>query len=367
MSAVAARSLDHERVQLATGRRSGLTMLVALHSSALGPGLGGCRLWHYDGWQEALDDVLRLSAGMTAKNALAGLPRGGGKAVIRLAPGEQLDGERRRDAFLDLGELVESFGGAYITAEDVGTSSRDMAVIRELTRHVVGLPTEAGGVGDPGAYTARGVYGAIRATLRRLGYADAGGVRFAIAGLGQVGGALARRLAADGAALTITDVNSAKRALADELGATWVEPGQLHRSPCEVLVPAGVGGMLTARVIDELDCRAVVGPANNQLAEPDGDAALTARGILYAPDFVVNAGGVIHLAARTAPEGAARMSAEAAQADEDAVLERIDRIGETLERIYATAERDGSTALQAAERIVGELLAGAVASPSLGA
>ncbi|WBU37892.1 Glu/Leu/Phe/Val family dehydrogenase [Homoserinibacter sp. YIM 151385] len=341
----ASGAIAHERVEIARGPRSGLTMIVALHSSRLGPALGGCRLWHYPSWREALDDALRLSEGMTAKNALADIGSGGGKAVIRLEPGDTLDGERRRDAFLDLAELVARFDGRYITAEDVGTSSRDMAVIHEVTPHVVGLPTETGGVGDPGAFTARGVEHAILATLRRLGPGGVAGTRFAIAGLGQVGGALARTLAAAGAELVVTDVNEARRELAVELGAIWVEPDAVHRERVDVLVPAGVGGMLTPEVVEALDCRAIVGPANNQLAEPGADARLAERGILYAPDFVVNAGGVIHLAARNAGEA------------ERSVLARIDRIGETLERIFEVAERDATTPLQAAETIVAELLA----------
>ena len=184
----------HERVEVRTGRRSGLFLAVALHSSVLGPALGGARVWSYDHWSDALGDVLRLSAAMTLKNAAAGLDAGGGKAVIRLAPGETLDGERRRAAFLDLGDAVESLGGLYRTAEDVGSTTDDMLVVSERTEHVVGLPDAVGGSGEPAGPTSIGVYEALRATLERVtGSPDVAGRRVTIAGLGQVGGRLAVR------------------------------------------------------------------------------------------------------------------------------------------------------------------------------
>ncbi|MCU1425697.1 MAG: glutamate dehydrogenase, partial [Microbacteriaceae bacterium] len=200
-------AFDHETVVAATGTRSGLQMIVAVHDTRLGPALGGCRLWSYPSWADALADALRLSRGMTYKNALAGLDLGGGKSVIVLPTGMVLEGEQRRNAFLDLGDLVESLGGRYLTAEDVATSSHDMAIIAERTEHVVGLPTETGGRGDPAEYTARGVYAGLRETLRRTtGSASVEGRRITIAGLGQVGSRLATRLATEGAVLTVTDV-----------------------------------------------------------------------------------------------------------------------------------------------------------------
>jgi leucine dehydrogenase len=202
---------DHETVVAATGTRSGLAMVVAVHSTTLGPALGGCRLWSYDSWADGLADALRLSRGMTSKNALAGLDAGGGKSVIMLPAGTVLEGDARRDAFLDLGDLVESLGGSYRTAEDVATTSADMAIIAERTAHVVGLPTETGGHGDPAEYTARGVYAGLRETLRRTtGSASVDGRRITVAGLGQVGSRLASRLAHEGAVLTVTDFNPAR-------------------------------------------------------------------------------------------------------------------------------------------------------------
>lgn len=334
----------HERVEVVTGARSGLVMMVAVHSTRLGPALGGCRLWHYGSVDEAVADALRLSKGMTAKNALAGLAHGGGKAVIMApAPGESLDPARREAAFLDLGDLVSSFGGSYVTAEDVATSSVDMAVVARRTDAVVGLPETDGGHGDPGEYTARGVHSALLAVLPRIGRRSVEGLRVTVAGFGQVGGRLARMLAEAGAIVSATDVNPARRSSVEAIGASWVEPAEAHRLEADVFVPAGVGGMLTSAVIEELRAAAVVGPANNQLAEADGAERLAARGILYAPDYVVNAGGVIHLGS----PGESRAE----------VLARIDALGDRLDEVFALAEAEGVDPARAAELLVRRRLA----------
>ncbi|GAA2007209.1 Glu/Leu/Phe/Val dehydrogenase family protein [Microbacterium ulmi] len=346
----------HERVEAVTGRRSGLFIAVALHSSVLGPALGGARLWTYPHWSDALGDALRLSAAMTLKNAAAGLDAGGGKAVIGLEQGATLDAERRRAAFLDLGDAVESLQGRYLTAEDVGSTTDDMLVVSERTDHVVGLPDAVGGSGEPAGPTSLGVYAALRATLERVtGSADVAGRRITVSGLGQVGSRLAVRLAAEGAILTVTDVNPAKRDLARELGATWSEPGAEHLAPADVFVPAGIGGLLTDDVIDALDARAVCGPANNPLADRSGAVRLAERGILYAPDFVVNAGGVIHLDLE-----ARRLGTRAE------IMERILGIGDTLRRVFDDAHARGVTPLSAAEDLAAARLA-AGARESVGA
>jgi len=338
---------EHERVLLVRGPRSGLQITVAVHSTRLGPALGGCRMWHYDSGEEAFADALRLSEAMTLKNAAAGLPAGGGKAVIRVPADRVLDAAQRRDALLDLGDAIESLGGAYNTAEDVGTTSDDMAVVHERTEHVVGLPSATGGVGEPSEPTAVGVYSAIEATVRRLmGTHGVRGLRFTIVGLGQVGSRLAERLTEEGALLTVTDVYPAKRALADRLGAEWVEPQNAHLVETDVFVPAGVGGILTDEVIDSLRCRAVVGPANNQLASPEGAERLARRGILWAPDFVVNAGGVIYLFHMNEPD-----------ASRDEVFARIEGIGETLDAVFDAAEARGTTPAEAAKLLAAEKLA----------
>jgi leucine dehydrogenase len=253
-------------------------------------------MWTYPHWSDAVGDALRLSAAMTLKNAAAGLDAGGGKSVICLPPGTTLDADRRRAAYLDLGDAVDRFDGSYRTAEDVGSTTEDMLVVSERTAHVVGLPDAVGGSGEPAGPTSLGVYEALRATLEQVtGSPEVAGRRITISGLGQVGSRLAVRLSAEGAALTVTDVNPAKRDLAAELGARWVEPGSEHLVEADVFVPAGIGGVLDADTIDALAARAVCGPANNPLAHRSGADRLAARGILYAPDFVVNAGGVVYL------------------------------------------------------------------------
>ncbi|MDT0157591.1 Glu/Leu/Phe/Val dehydrogenase dimerization domain-containing protein [Microbacterium sp. ARD32] len=336
----------HERVEVITGRRSGLFMAVALHSSVLGSALGGARLWAYPHWSDALGDALRLSAAMTLKNAAAGLDAGGGKSVIRLEPGQTLDADRRRDAFLDLGDAVELMGGLYRTAEDVGSTTDDMLTVSERTQHVVGLPSTVGGSGEPAGPTSLGVYASLQAVLERVtGTASAEGRRVTISGLGQVGGRLAARLAEQGAQLTVTDINPARRSFAEDLGATWVEPGSEHLVPGDVFVPAGVGGVLTDEVIDALDVKAVCGPANNPLADHSGADRLAGRGILYAPDFVVNAGGVIYLDLEAKRIGSS-----------DEIMARVAAIGDTVRTILQDADERGVTPLQAAEELAASRL-----------
>lgn len=336
----------HERVEVVTGRRSGLFIAVALHSSVLGPALGGARLWTYPTWSDALGDALRLSAAMTLKNAAAGLDAGGGKSVIGLPEGTVLDADRRRAAFLDLGDAVESLGGLYRTAEDVGSTTDDMLVVSERTAHVVGLPDAVGGSGEPAGPTSLGVYESLRATLERVtGSAEVRGRRITVAGLGQVGGRLATRLSDEGAVLTVTDVDPGKRARATGLGAAWVDPGDAHLVAADVFVPAGIGGVLTDEVIDALDARAVCGPANNPLAHRAGAERLAQRGVLYAPDFVVNAGGVIYLDLEAKRSGT-----------REQIMARVAAIGDTVRRIFDDAEARGVTPLAAAEAIAAERL-----------
>jgi leucine dehydrogenase len=336
-----APEFDHERVLVVTGPRSGLVICIAVHSTVLGQALGGCRLWRYDHWRDAQADALRLSAAMTLKNAAAGLNRGGGKAVIQIPHGTVLTEQGRAAAMLDLGDAVESLGGAYMTAEDVGTSAELMAVVAQRTRHVCGLPPEQGGVGEPADATASGVFAAIGSTLKAIhGSRDPRGRHLVNSGLGQVGGRLARALVAAGATLTVTDVDAGKRALADELGAAWVEPGQELAVEADVFVPCGLGGVLTPSVVAGLKVAAVAGAANNQLASRDVARLLTDRGILWAPDFVANAGGVIYLDAASGPG-----------ADLAAIDARVAAIGDTVTEVFRSAAAAGTTTLAAAERL----------------
>lgn len=341
--------LQHEKVVMVRGPRSGLTVIVAVHSTALGMAAGGCRMWGYPTWRGGLDDALRLSEAMTYKSALAGLPHGGGKSVIALPEGHRPEPRQRRDVMLDLGDVVDSLDGSYGVAEDVGTTAEDLLVVAERTRYAYCLPTSQGGSGEPSAPTAIGVYEAITATCAELyGDPSVAGRRFTVIGLGQVGSRLAARLAEGGATLLVTDVNSAARELAAELGATWLEPEAALAEPTDILVPAALGGVFTDATVDRLICRAIVGPANNQLASDDIADRLAARGILWAPDFVVNAGGVIFGAL-----------VDAGGRSEQEAMEQVHRIGSTLQGVYRTASASGVTPAAAALRLAREKVAAA--------
>jgi leucine dehydrogenase len=341
--------LEHERVAITFGERSALPVIVAVHSTVLGQAVGGCRLWRYRDWRDALDDALRLSEAMTLKCALAGLALGGGKSVIALAPDSELSAERRRAAMLDLGDVVDTFGGRYGVGEDVGTTAEDMLVARERTPYAYCLPESEGGAGEPSEPTAVGVRAAIGVTLAQaFGTADVSGRRIGIVGLGQVGSRVAQRLAADGAELLVTDIDPSKRRLADELGASWTDPGSALRAEVDVLVPAALGGILTEASVASLRCAAIAGPANNQLADDRVADVLHDRDILWAPDFVVNAGGVIYASAMEM-EGCSR---------EDAIA-RVGAITDTLDAVYAVAHRHSITPLAAARRVADERLSAA--------
>jgi leucine dehydrogenase len=295
-TAVPPVSFDHEDLVVRRGRRSGRYVVVAIHSTALGPALGGVRLWHYEATIDGARDALRLARGMTYKAAAAGLELGGGKGVICAPKGPPPSGRDRHALLLDFGDLVESLGGRYITAEDVGIDAEDLVVISERTRQVTGLPPDQGGSGDPSPFTALGVEAAMRACAReRFGSTDLSSRRIVIAGLGHVGSKLARRLADAGAELAVSDIDSAKRSLATELEAEWIEPGKEMLAECDILAPCALGGAINVANMPRLRCEIVCGCANNQLADEGLADDLAERGILYAPDFIVNAGGLIHI------------------------------------------------------------------------
>jgi leucine dehydrogenase len=333
------------------GQRSGLYTLVAVHSTTRGPSLGGCRLWGYGDARLAVRDVLRLSRAMTLKSAAANLPLGGGKGVIMAPVGTPLSARRRHDALLDFGDLVESVGGRYIAAEDVGTSSRDMALISTRTAHVAGLARSRGGSGDPSPFTALGVEAAIRAACERAFASDSLRDRtICVLGLGHVGSRIAKRCARAGARLVVADVDERKRTLAEELGARWQSPEAAWRAEVDVLVPCALGGLLDDRSVPELRCRAIAGAANNQLADERIAGLLQARGILWAPDFVANAGGVINIAE------------EAGGYDATAARRRVRGIGETLRTIFERSEATGETPLATAMELARSRLNGAMPS-----
>ena len=331
------------------GQRSGCFTIVAVHSTARGPALGGCRLWHYDDSRAAVRDALRLSGAMTLKSAVAGLPLGGGKGVI-MAPDPVAAGDRewRVDALRDFGDTVQSLGGSYITAEDVGTSSRDMETISLSTRHVTGLSRRLGGSGDPSPWTALGVQAAIEVCCERVfGAASLAGRSVAISGLGNVGGRVATACAEAGATLLVTDIDPRKRALADSLNARWVEPEEALSAPVDVFVPCALGGVLDHESVLTLGAPIVAGAANNQLAGDSVADVLAGRGVLWAPDFVANAGGVINISVELAEGGY----------DPRRAGELVRGIGATLELIFDDAAARRVSPLEAATVLARERLA----------
>jgi len=326
--------------------------MVAVHSTARGPALGGVRLWTYARVQDAVLDVVRLSRAMSYKNAAAGLPLGGGKGVIALPAGAPtLSGRARTAALLDFADVVDALDGRYLTAEDVGMSARDMATIARGTPHVTGLSRSRGGSGDPSPMTAIGVEASIETVCARLfGSRSLGGRSIAIVGLGHVGARLAERCAKAGAQLVLADVDAGKRALAERLGARWTTPAHALTAKVDVLAPCALGGVLSQTSVPRLRCRAIAGAANNQLTEERVAELLARRGVLWAPDFVVNAGGVINLAVELRPEGY----------DPAVARRRAHAIGDTLSTILDEADAAGVTPLAAANALAERRMAAAV-------
>ncbi|MEM0908628.1 MAG: Glu/Leu/Phe/Val dehydrogenase dimerization domain-containing protein [Pseudomonadota bacterium] len=324
---------NHELVAFANDEASGLQAIVAIHNTARGPALGGCRVWTYEDDTAALTDALRLSRGMTFKAAMADLPLGGGKSVV-MVPHRAA---KTRAMFEALGRTVHSLSGRYIVAEDVGSSPDDMAAIRLETEHVTGLLPEHGGVGDPSPTTALGGFIALRATAAALGR-DLCGLHVAVQGLGNVGYGLAQRLCEAGARLTVADIHrdAVDRAV-NELGATAVSPDQIVEVEADIFSPNALGAVLNARTIPSLKVAAVAGCANNQLETPEDGKRLNTRGILYAPDYVVNAGGLV------------KMCSEYYSWDQDEVDRRVDAIGERLFEVFRLADEEDAPTDQVAD------------------
>jgi leucine dehydrogenase len=336
---------DHELVHFVTDRQSGLRAIIAVHSTHLGPGAGGVRFWHYAAPGEAVADALRLSRGMSFKNAMAGLPLGGGKAVL-LADEAKTKTPAMLAAF---GRAVEGLGGRYVTAEDVGMNVENMVAISRETRFVAGLPVAQGAVGgDPGPHTSYGVYLGVRAAVaRKLGKDSLSGLHIAIQGAGSVAGGLARRAAADGARISVADIDAGRaQRLADEVGGTVVDPAQIMTLEADVLSPNALGAILTEQSIAQLNVPIVAGGANNQLATAaDGDR-IHQRGILYAPDYVINAGGIINVSTEYLKDG-----------DADLVRRRIEGIPGRLDEIWdesaSTGRNPAAVADDMARRLIG--------------
>jgi leucine dehydrogenase len=329
----------HERIVFVADQAANLRAIIAIHNSALGPALGGCRFFRYSSASDAETDVLRLSRGMTMKAAVAGVPFGGGKMVV-LAPSGEFD---RQALFRAVGRAIDELGGRYITGEDVGTGPADMAMMREETKHVLGAPAELGGSGDPSPSTALGCFEGIGAALKhQRGASDLAGVRVAVQGLGNVGWRLSELLHDAGARLVVADVVAERlTAAVRRFGAQVVETESVHASDVDVFAPCALGAGLNRNTIPEIKARIVAGAANNQLAAEREDALrLQERGILYAPDYVINAGGMIQLAVEHASGGD--------------VEGRVRAIGKTLGQIFDSAKRHGITTSEAAARIAQE-------------
>jgi leucine dehydrogenase len=339
-------SPDHERVVFCRDPEAGYRAVIAIHSTVAGPAVGGTRLWSYPNEVDAVTDALRLSQGMTYKNALAGLPLGGGKAVI-LAGGGTENGLDREAMLRAHGRAIERLGGLFMTAEDVGTSPEDMEIVRRETRHVAGLPDGSGGSGDPSPRTAHGVVRAMRAAaLHRWGSDNLAGRTVTIQGCGHVGYHLAVELSAMGVWLRVSDMDPERvYRVTTATGAEGIPPEKIFSAKADLFAPCALGGVLNAETIPQLKVKIVAGAANNQLREPaDGDR-LHSRKILYAPDYVANAGGVIG------------GTPELLGWSDEEVPPRIERIYDTLLAVLRLAKAEGVSPHTAADRLAEERLA----------
>ena len=336
---------DHEDVLFVTNADCGLKAIIAVHSTHLGPAAGGARFWHYAKDGEALTDALRLSRGMSYKNAMAGLPLGGGKAVL-LADAK---GDKSPDMLHAFGKAVDHLGGRYVTAEDVGMSVADMIEVARATKFVAGLPNSSGDVGgDPGPHTSLGVFCGIKAAVKTaLGKDSLAGLHLAIQGAGSVATGVALHASAEGAKVSIADVDQEKaEKLAEAAGGKAVSPDEILTLEADVLSPNALGAILDEKSIAALRVPIVAGGANNQLAAPGDGARLQARGILYAPDYVINAGGIINVCTEYLGDGDAAL-----------VRKRIHAIPERLEQIWAESKASGrdpaAVADAMAQRLIG--------------
>lgn len=346
------RDWDGEEVVIRHDAPSAGWFIVGVHSTALGPAMGGTRLKSYATPEDALRDALRLSGAMSFKQAMAGLPYGGGKAVLAMPEVPAPGSAERREMLLRYAEVLEALHGTYVTAADMNTGEHDMDVLGERTTHVLGKSPSHGGAGDPATGTAIGVFHGIVASCRQaFGSADLVGRTVLIQGAGAVGDRLAGHLAEAGASLLVADVHPERAsATVTRVGGVAVPAEVVIGTECDVYAPCATGAVLSQETVGRLACRVIAGAANNQLATVDDAERLRAAGILYAPDYVVNAGGVIWLAGyETLGWDAAMMQA------------RLAGIGVTLEQVFATAETSGVTTAEAADRVARERIAAGAA------
>lgn len=332
---------NHEQVVFCYDQASGLKAIIAIHDTTLGPALGGTRMWPYKTEEEALKDVLRLSRGMTYKAAISGLGLGGGKAVIF---GDSKTG-KTHEMFRKYGQFIESLNGKYITAEDVGTNTSDMVQIHEFTRHVTGLPENLGGGGDPSPVTAYGVFMGMKAAAKeRWGTDNLEGKKVAIQGVGHVGENLVRLVTEDGAEVLITDMNEEHlQAIASRFGATVVGLNDIYSQDMDIYAPCALGATLNTENIQKLKCSVVAGSANNQLADEHVHGQmLLEKGILYAPDFLINAGGLINV------------YSELKGYDRKKAMEQAEKIYSTTLEIFKKAREEKIPTAAAAMKIAEE-------------
>jgi leucine dehydrogenase len=335
---------QHEAIHHVHDAATGLHAIIAIHSTALGPAAGGCRHWQYVDSDAALTDALRLSRGMTYKNAIAGLKFGGGKSVILASENTP----KSPEMFRAFGRAVDSLGGQYVTAEDVGCSVDDMRSVHEETNYVSGLPKSGDSAGgDPSPITALGVFLGIRAAAKaRLGADSLQDVKVAVQGVGHVGLNLCRLLHKAGARLTVADVNRENLQQArDELPVTEVAPNEILYSKVDVLAPCALGNVLTAQTIPNIQAKIIAGAANNQLATADDGARLTERNILYAPDYVINAGGIVNVAHEYF-----------GNSSEEKVLAEVGQIPVRLDAIFAESLESGEPTNLIADRMARQIV-----------
>jgi len=332
----------HDEVVFCHDEESGLKAIIAVHDTTLGPSLGGTRLWNYGSSAEALTDVLRLSRGMTYKSAMAGLPLGGGKAVI-IGDAKTIKSDKLFRAY---GRFINSLGGKYITAEDVNIRTSDIDVVAQETQHVAGTADKAG---DPSPHTALGTYLGLKAAAKhRLGSDDLNGVKIAVQGLGSVGYGFAKYCHDDGAELIVSDINEeALERAKTEFGATVVGLDEIYSVDTDVYAPCALGATINDDTLKQLKCKIIAGSANNQLATPEHDKVVKDMGILYAPDYVINAGGVIHVCSE-----ATNMSLEETE-------KRVRDIYNTLDKLFARAKDEDRPTGELADQMAREIIANA--------
>jgi leucine dehydrogenase len=320
----------------------GLRAFIAIHDTTLGPACGGCRMWPFESEEEAILDVLRLARAMTYKSAAAGLPLGGGKALIMADPHR----DKSEALFRAFGRFVDTLGGRFITAEDVGLTTRDLEYIAMETSHVGGLPPSMGGSGDSAELTGFGVFQGMKACAKAVWGSDSlEGKVVAIQGFGKVSSNLALYLKEVGAKLVVADIYEGAVKAARELGAEVVSPEEIYDVPCDIFSPNALGGILNGQTIPRLKCRVVAGGANNQLLTEEDGEELHRRGILYAPDYIINAGGIINL------------SCEIGMAyDPELAREKTERIYESMEQVIRISREEGISTAQAADRLAEERL-----------